>query len=31
GLESAGSSQFQGNLFASARLGGLPAVAWPDK
>ena len=24
-LESAGISQFQGNLFASARLGGLPA------
>ncbi|MFQ6443508.1 hypothetical protein, partial [Klebsiella pneumoniae] len=23
--------QFQGNLFASARLGGLPAVAWPEK
>ncbi|HHC0892228.1 TPA: hypothetical protein ACN7TK_000778, partial [Klebsiella pneumoniae] len=22
---------FQGNLFASARLGGLPAVAWPEK
>ncbi|HBQ0202191.1 TPA: diguanylate phosphodiesterase [Klebsiella pneumoniae] len=30
-LESAGISQFQGNLFASARLGGLPAVAWPEK
>lgn len=29
-LESAGISQFQGNLFASAR-GGLPAVAWPEK
>ncbi|PLP43131.1 diguanylate phosphodiesterase, partial [Klebsiella variicola] len=30
-LESAGISQFQGNLFAGARLGGLPAVAWPEK
>lgn len=30
-LESAGISQFQGNLFASARLGGLPAIAWPEK
>ena len=29
-LESAGISQFQGNLFASARRG-LPAVAWPEK
>jgi len=30
-LESAGSSQFQGHLFASPRLGGIPAVAWPEK
>lgn len=30
-LESAGISQFQGHLFASPRLGGIPAVAWPEK
>ena len=30
-LESAGVSQFQGHLFASPRLGGVPAIAWPDK
>lgn len=30
-LESAGISQFQGHLFASPRLGGIPAVSWPEK
>ncbi|MEZ6876702.1 diguanylate phosphodiesterase [Enterobacter sp. KBR-315C3_2022] len=30
-LESAGISQFQGNLFASPRLGAIPAIAWPEK
>ncbi|MCM7511742.1 EAL domain-containing protein [Enterobacter hormaechei] len=30
-LESAGISQFQGHLFASPRLGGIPAIAWPEK
>ncbi|MGN7792110.1 diguanylate phosphodiesterase [Enterobacter sp. 22452] len=30
-LESAGISQFQGHLFASPRLGGIPAVAWPER
>ena len=30
-LESAGISQFQGHLVASPRLGGIPAVAWPEK
>jgi len=30
-LESAGISQFQGHLFASPRMGGIPAIAWPDK
>ncbi|MGR7750973.1 diguanylate phosphodiesterase [Klebsiella aerogenes] len=30
-LEAAGISHFQGNLFASPRLGGLPAIAWPGK
>lgn len=30
-LESAGISQFQGNLFASPRLGSIPAIAWPEK
>ncbi|UWX95108.1 diguanylate phosphodiesterase [Enterobacter mori] len=30
-LESAGISQFQGHLFASPRMGGIPAVAWPEK
>lgn len=30
-LESAGISQFQGSLFASPELAGIPAVAWPEK
>lgn len=30
-LESAGITHFQGNLFASPCLGGIPAVAWPEK
>ena len=30
-LESAGIIHFQGNLFASPCLGGIPAVAWPEK
>ncbi|WEJ90101.1 MAG: diguanylate phosphodiesterase [Klebsiella huaxiensis] len=30
-LESAGIAHFQGNLFASPCLGGIPAVAWPEK
>lgn len=30
-LESAGITLFQGNLFASACLNGVPAVAWPEK
>ncbi|CAD5354881.1 diguanylate phosphodiesterase [Enterobacter cancerogenus] len=30
-LESAGISQFQGHIFASPRLGGIPAIAWPEK
>lgn len=30
-LESAGISHFQGNLFASPCLGGIPAIAWPEK
>ncbi|WP_342325133.1 diguanylate phosphodiesterase [Kosakonia sp. BYX6] len=30
-LESAGISQFQGFLFARPDLGGIPAVAWPEK
>ena len=30
-LESAGISQFQGHLFASPRLGGIPVIAWPEK
>lgn len=30
-LESAGISEFQGHLFASPRLGAIPAIAWPEK
>ena len=30
-LESAGITHFQGNLFASPCLGGIPPVAWPEK
>lgn len=30
-LESAGISEFQGHLFASPRLGGIPPIAWPEK
>lgn len=30
-LESAGIIHFQGNLFARPCLGGIPAVAWPEK
>jgi len=30
-LESAGISQFQGHLFASPRIGGIAAIAWPEK
>ncbi|MEH0885543.1 diguanylate phosphodiesterase [Enterobacter sp. UNJFSC 003] len=30
-LESAGISQFQGHLFASPRLGAIPAISWPEK
>ncbi|HEY4469184.1 MAG TPA: diguanylate phosphodiesterase, partial [Klebsiella sp.] len=30
-LESAGIAHFQGNLFASPCLGGIPAVSWPEK
>ncbi|QGN37307.1 diguanylate phosphodiesterase [Klebsiella oxytoca] len=30
-LESAGITHFQGNLFASPCLGGIPAVSWPEK
>lgn len=30
-LESAGISHFQGNLFASAQLSGISAVAWPER
>ncbi|MDM3229104.1 diguanylate phosphodiesterase [Citrobacter sp. Cf087] len=30
-LESAGIEIFQGNLFAQARLNGIPSVAWPEK
>jgi blue light- and temperature-responsive anti-repressor len=30
-LESAGIALFQGNLFASPCLNGIPAVAWPEK
>lgn len=30
-LESAGITHFQGNLFASPCLEGIPAVAWPEK
>ncbi|MGB7801721.1 diguanylate phosphodiesterase [Buttiauxella sp.] len=30
-LESAGITHFQGNLFASARLSGVAAVAWPER
>ena len=30
-LESAGIFHFQGNLFARPCLGGIPAVAWPEK
>ena len=30
-LESAGIEHFQGNLFASPRLNGIPAIAWPEK
>ena len=30
-LESAGIALFQGHLFASPALGGIPAVAWPEK
>lgn len=30
-LESAGITQFQGNLFASACLNGISAVAWPER
>lgn len=30
-LESAGIIQFQGNLFASPVMGGVPAIAWPEK
>jgi len=30
-LESAGISEFQGHLFASPKLGGIPPIAWPEK
>lgn len=30
-LESAGIIQFQGHLFASPVMGGVPAIAWPEK
>ncbi|MDI7419604.1 EAL domain-containing protein, partial [Cronobacter turicensis] len=30
-LESAGITLFQGHLFAKPALGGIPAVAWPEK
>ncbi|MCI1899233.1 MAG: diguanylate phosphodiesterase [Enterobacter sp.] len=30
-LEAAGICEFQGHLFASPRLGGIPQIAWPDK
>lgn len=30
-LESAGIEMFQGDLFAKAKLNGIPSVAWPEK
>ncbi|WP_249533462.1 EAL domain-containing protein, partial [Escherichia coli] len=30
-LESAGIEMFQGDLFAKAKLNGIPSIAWPEK
>ncbi len=30
-LESAGIEMFRGDLFAKAKLNGIPSVAWPEK